>query len=219
MFINTLCCFLLLLASGCKTNPGSVASFTAAREVAADTLPAFPNFKTVQKKYKTLLPIQNGLFITYDSFDYKTYVQRIESYFPRVKGAKDSQHLNLPFYGSAMAEPRALKWGVIDSAGKIVVPFICDAVRQLDSTRGVLSVYQSSYSLNTGLPRYRYSGICYFFDKQGITAEKGVPFSITTIFVADFHRHEFVIENGNTFYFPAPYYLPDKKSRGSVGAY
>ena len=93
---------------------------------------------------------------------------------------------------------------------------MCDGVRELDNGQGVFSIYKGSHSLNTGLPRYNYSGYCFFFDRDGGINGEGRVFTITTVFVADFHHSSFVIENGHTFYLPVEYHIPSKKARGAV---
>lgn len=178
-----------------------------------------PNsFQAIKKKYDTLIPAMNGLFITYDSFDYKSYQQYINKFLPAIEQPKDSFIHQLQFFskGRGGFSLTGSKWGVIDSTGKIIVPFICDAVRELDNGKGIFSIYKGSYSLNTGLPRYNYEGYYYFFDGNGMADAAGKLFELTTIFIADFHQAEFVITQGNAFYLPHQYAVPVKGARGAI---
>jgi hypothetical protein len=175
-------------------------------------------FAQIQKKYDTLIPILNGFFITSDSFDVGTYSSYINKILPQQPRGKESLLARIQLFsdGPDGFAQNTMKWGVIDSAGNIIVPFICDAVREIENNKGIFSIYKSSRSLNTGLPRYNYTGYYYFFDKKGIEQTAGKLFTITTIFVADFHQAKFVIEQGNTFYLPHPYCITNKKARGGV---
>lgn len=176
------------------------------------------SYQEVKKYYDTLIPVMSGLFITYDSFDYHTYQQYINKLLPAIEQPKDSLIYQLQFYseGRDGFSLTGSKWGVIDSTGNVIVPFICDAVRELENGKGIFSIYKDSRSLNTGLPRYNYTGYYYFFDQRGIVEPAGKLFEITTIFIADFHRAEFVITQGNAFYLPAQYVVPGKGARGAV---
>lgn len=180
--------------------------------------PHFRVFEAVKKKYDTLIPVMNGLFITFDSLDVQTYQQYINKFLPAIKQRKDSLVQQLQFFseGRDGFSFTCRKWGVIDSMGNVIVPFICDAVRELENGKGIFSIYKGSHSLHTGLPRYKYSGYYYFFDKNGLADSVGKLFEITTIFVADFHQDEFVITQGNAFYLPAQYAVPGKAARGAV---
>jgi len=180
--------------------------------------PHVNSFQEVKKKYDTLIPVVNGLFITYDSFDYKTYQQYINKHLPAIEQPKDSFIYQLQFFSEERDgfSLTSNKWGVIDSTGNVIVPFICDAVRELQNGQGIFSIYKGSRSLNTGLPRYNYWGYYYFFDKNGISEAVGKLFEITTIFVADFHQAEFVISQGNAFYLPGQYAVSGKATRGAV---
>lgn len=175
-------------------------------------------FAEVQKKYDTLIPVMNGLFITCDSFDFATYRTYINKLLPEKSTVKDRSLAWMQIFsdGHDGFTTTTKKWGVIDSAGNTIVPFICDGVREFENGKGVFSIYKESRSLNTGLPRYNYTGYYYFFDKSGVVSPEGKLFTITTIFVADFHRAEFVIEQGNAFYLPPQYFIKSKKARGAI---
>ncbi|MFM1745541.1 MAG: hypothetical protein RLZZ630_1478 [Bacteroidota bacterium] len=175
------------------------------------------DFDAVKARYDTLIPIMGGWFITCDSFNYAAYKKMIPEVLP-----EDSLNNNWPSILRHVADgldgftPEVKKWGVIDSTGRIIIPIMCDGVRELDNGQGVFSIYKGSLSLNTGLPRYNYSGYYFFFNSDGQIKNDGKLFSITTVFVGDFHQSEFVIENGHTFYLPAEYHIPNKKVRGAV---
>jgi hypothetical protein len=94
---------------------------------------------------------------------------------------------------------------VIDSLGNVIVPFICDGVKEISDHKGIASVFSNSFSLNTGIPRYQYFGKYYFFNKSGLLNETQKEFEITITFIADWHDEEFVIQQGPEFYLLTEY--------------
>jgi hypothetical protein len=45
------------------------------------------------------------------------------------------------------------KWEVIDRTGNVIVPFICNRVKAISENKGIVFVFSTSYSLNTGIPK------------------------------------------------------------------
>lgn len=145
------------------------------------------SFEQLQRTYDTLIPIFDGLFITHNQHD-KNAPVHIPEIGPGLKPSGETH-----------------KWGVVDSSGNIIVPFICDGVKAIDGHQGIASVYVFSFSLNTGIPRYRYNGKYFFFSKNGRTKEKEKEFSITVVAVSDWHFEKFVVQKGPGFYLPQEY--------------
>ena len=112
----------------------------------------------------------------------------------------------IPIFDSFFITHYKLKWGVIDSSGKEIVKFIGDGVKSISDTMGIVSVYRTSHSLNTGMPRYQYSGEYFFFTKKGLISKKGDSFGILIEGRSDYHKDSFIIESGPY------YYLPDIKN-------
>ena len=94
------------------------------------------------------------------------------------------------------------KWGVINSSGKTILPFKHDGVVRLTDSSGIASLYGSSYSLNTGVPRYAYQGEYFHFDKNGRINKKTKPFSKTITMVGDFHNADQLIAQGPGLFVP-----------------
>jgi hypothetical protein len=207
-----------LFIAGCSIPSSNLNDRPAHITLVQDSTSTTLGFDAVKARYDTLIPIMNGWFITCDSFNYAAYEKIVMGLTPQDTIHKDRTLLlqHLVDGGSDGFTPKAKKWGVIDSSGRIIIPFMCDAVRELENGQGVFSVYKFSYSLNTGIPRYNYSGYYFFFDRDGQIDNDGKLFSITTVFVGDFHRSEFVIENGHTFYLPAEFHIENKKARGKA---
>jgi len=203
---------------GCSMPGAKLNDRPAYIKLVQDSFATTLDFDAVKARYDTLIPIMGGLFITCDSFNYAAYEKIMTGLTPQDTIHKDRTLLlqHLVAGGSDGFTPKAKKWGVIDSTGRIIIPFMCDAVRELENGQGVFSVYKFSYSLNTGIPRYNYSGYYFFFDSDGQINNDGKLFSITTVFVGDFHQSEFVIENGHTFYLPAEFHIENKKARGKA---
>jgi hypothetical protein len=88
-----------------------------------------------------------------------------------------------------------LKWGVIDSAGNVIVPFICDGIKAVSEHQGIAAVYRHSWPLNTGIPRYEYYGWYFDFDKSGINPSSKREFTLTFTFAA-YYDPEKVTESG-----------------------
>lgn len=147
-------------------------------------------------KYDTLIPIFNGLFITNARIDSVYYLEQSR--------ANEMNFTESQFIGEHLTI-QTKKWGVIDIAGNVIVPFICDGAKQISENEGIVSVFSTSYSLNTGIPRYQYKGMSYIFNKEGIVYTTKKEFSIKIEFIADFHHTIFVIQKGPHFYLPSEY--------------
>jgi hypothetical protein len=163
------------------------------KRTTAIELPGKILFEKIKTTYDTLIPIFDGLFVTYDSIDRSHYINIAN----KIK--KDTL---MAFFSGDLVTSATRKWGVIDSAGNIIVPFICDGARAISGNKGVVSVYSHSFSLNTGIPRYMYFGNYFFFTKKGLLNETRQNFSLKIVFIADWHHSEFVIRQGPEFYLP-----------------
>jgi hypothetical protein len=154
-------------------------------------------------RYDTLIPILDGLLLTYDTFDRAQYEQLMKVNIPDFVSI-DSIQAHRDGFGLFNYDysPKAKKWGVIDSTGGVVVPFVCDGIKATSPHECICSIYASSFSLNTGIPRYMYKGYWYTFDKNGLRPSKGKAFDLRLVFIGDFHRHEFVISEGPQRYLP-----------------
>lgn len=147
-------------------------------------------------KYDTLIPIFNGLFITNARID--------SAYYSEQSRANEMNFTESQFIGEHLTI-QSKKWGVIDSVGNVIVPFMCDGAKQISENQGIVSVFSTSYSLNTGIPRYQYKGMSYVFNKEGIVYTTKKEFSIKIEFIEDFHHTIFVIQKGPHFYLPSEY--------------
>jgi hypothetical protein len=154
------------------------------------------SLENLKIKYDTLIPIFNGLFITNSRIDSVYYFEKSKDYEMNFTESQFiGEHLTI----------QSKKWGVIDSVGNVIVPFMCDGAKQISENEGIVSVYSTSYSLNTGIPRYQYKGMSYVFNKEGIVYTTKKEFSIKIEFIADFHHTIFVIQKGPHFYLPSEY--------------
>ena len=159
------------------------------------------NFENTKMKYESLIPIFNSLFITYsdkDSHNYQKYFKKTKKDEGFIPCAQNEVYVEDGFIKIS----RNKKWGVIDSLGNIIVPFICDGIKEISENKGIISVYSGSASLNTGIPRYMYYGTTYFINKEGILTKMGEKFGIVITFIADWHCPEFVTKYGHTQYLP-----------------
>jgi hypothetical protein len=180
----------------------------------ADTCSKHNDFKYVQSKYDTLIPCMNGLFITYDTFDYRQYYHLLgmDSFVVKEEeAAKLSVNNYATEYLFGDFRINCKKWGLIDSTNRVIIPFICDGIAQTGQDSGVFSLYKFSFSLNTGIPRYSYNGYYYQFNKKGEFVNSLNPFEITVVFISDFHNTNFVISQGPGFYLPDSYRKNERK--------
>ncbi|MBI1317197.1 hypothetical protein GC167_10145 [bacterium] len=135
------------------------------------------SWEEVQSRYPTLTPLFDGLFLTSAPLDTAALSSLNQALLPPTQ---------LPLFPPWYREIHSTKWGVVDSAGWVVVPFVCDGIRALSEHQGICSVYRSSYPLNTGIPRYRYVGSVFLFTQEGIQPQSQRSFETTTILVGDF---------------------------------
>jgi hypothetical protein len=154
-------------------------------------------YDDLKVKYDTLIPILDGFFLTYhklDSINFVKYTKRIENSAYYFEWSDEA-------FGSD-----AEKWGVIDSLGKVIIPFVCDGVKEISEGRGVFSVYAGSSSLHTSEARYVYSGFTYFFDKNGLS-----PVAVESFFtikvenLSDDYKWEDPITQGPAFFLSYEY--------------
>lgn len=150
------------------------------------------SFEQVREKYDTLIPILNGLFITLDTIDTMNFSGKLKF----VATSYDY------YFCDDCVHWHEQKWGVIDSTGKMIIPFICDGIGLKDSVTGIASVYSSSYSLNTGVPRYMYEGRYFYFNSSGRIDNKETSFQLLVEQMSDNHRSDFVRSLGPTFFLP-----------------
>lgn len=133
-------------------------------------------FEKMKSEYDTLIPLFDGLFLTFDYADTTAGFWQI------------------------LSEDK--KWGVIDSTGQIIVPFICDGVSVTGEHTGIASVFGGASSLNTGVPRYRYSGMYFTFTKDGNDHKHVKSWTRIITAVADRHKNEFIFTLGPDFFVP-----------------
>jgi hypothetical protein len=94
------------------------------------------------------------------------------------------------------------KWGVIDSLGNIIVPFICDGVKEISENNGIISVFLSCIPLYIGHnSSYKYQGTTYSINKEGIINDTDEKFEIRLWGTNAPLR---VIKYGHMFYLPNP---------------
>ncbi len=162
----------LFLLVGCTQNSEPSKEAPAVQSVPDNTV----SFEKVKSQYDTLIPLFDGLFLTFDNADTSAVFWQIHS------GDK--------------------KWGVIDSAGQIIVPFVCDGVTATGEHTGIASVFGGATPLNTGVPRYRYSGLYFTFTKDGSNHKNGKPWSRVITHLADRHKNEFIFTLGPAYFVP-----------------
>lgn len=171
--MNKLLLYLALcLLVGCAQNSERSKKIPKVRSVSENTTV----FEKIKSEYDTLIPLFDGLFLTFDNADTTAGFWQIHS--------EDK------------------KWGVIDSTGQIIVPFICDGVIVTGAHTGIASVFGGASSLNTGVPRYSYSGMYFTFTKDGGDHKHVKSWTRTITHVTDRHKNEFIFTLGPAFFVP-----------------
>lgn len=178
------------------TGLDEIAKSTFTRPISINEPDNFISFDEIESEYDTLIPIFDGLFITYDNVDTILF---------RKFQSKNNQEVIWNRYTEYIMTKDTKKWGVIDSTGNIIVPFICDGAKAIAQDTGLVSIYSTSASLNTGIPRYKYFGTYFFFTKNGLLSETEKNFEMTVEYIADWHRSEFVTTHGPEFFLPNEY--------------
>lgn len=148
-------------------------------------------FMAMRSTFDTLIPIFDGLFITYSNCD-----------TAKLNSLSSFDHGNLKIYTGI--NPKHQKWGVIDSTGKIVVPFVGDGINTISGHKGVISVGVFSEGMNTNIMRYKYYGTCYTFSKLGLNQQEREAFDLRIIWYP-YHQPKYVIDFGHAFYLPKKY--------------
>ena len=188
--------FLLLFYNCTSLKKIEPAELTHQHNPFVSRLSTHISLEKLKIKYDTLIPIFNGLFITKSRIDSIHYLKQSRAFEMNFTESQFiGEHLTI----------QSKKWGVIDSTGNVIVPFICDGAKRISENEGIVSVFSTSYSLSTGIPRYQYKGMSYIFNKEGIVYTSKKEFSIKIEFIADFHHTTFIIQKGPHFYLPSEY--------------
>ncbi|MDX2173199.1 MAG: hypothetical protein SFY56_08770 [Bacteroidota bacterium] len=158
-------------------------------------------FELTKQKYDTLISIFDGLFITFSNND--------TSNFHLLRQSKNKEYIV-----SADFNPMHKKWGVIDSLGHTIVPFVCDAVKSLNEHTGVISLGRGNQYRIGGIDRYYYYGNCFFFSKDSIQKDESTKFTMEFIINHNDELKAYDMENlislGTDFYLPTKYRNPSK---------
>ncbi len=93
-------------------------------------------------------------------------------------------------------------WGLIDSVGRQVLPYKYDAIATVSDTLGIAVEFQGTFPLNTGIPRYNYSGTFFFFNRHGKRISEKFKFTKTIEYYSDYHDSKTVIHKGPNFFLP-----------------
>ena len=127
--------------------------------VAYDTL----SFEEVQAKYKQLIPVEGGYFITYHKIDsafYCEFLKEKQKEIDSTEMAKTTVVFNSLITNGLILNDISSgiqKWGLIDSTGQVLIPFVCDGLER-NGNLFTASIFSNTSYLNTGLVRFVYSG-------------------------------------------------------------
>jgi hypothetical protein len=139
-----------------KSNP---VVFEEPAAVAYDTL----SFEEVQAKYKQLIPVEGGYFITYHKIDSALYCEFLKEKHNEIDSTEMAKTTIV--FNSIITNGLILndissgirKWGLIDSTGQILIPFVCDGLER-NGNLFTAAIFSNTSELSTGLVRFVYSG-------------------------------------------------------------
>lgn len=170
-------------------------------------------FEEVKAKFQKLIPVSGGYFITHTKIDSAFYCEFMFEKHKQIDISKDqkptlnkklSQKFGVPIldvWSPHEISSKTEKWGLIDSSGKVLIPFVCDGIN-IKKNLFKVSILTCLSNLNTGVPRYVYVGKSYLISsenwkwKDEKTFDKMIEFSIIPNFNYD------VINKGSKYYLP-----------------
>lgn len=156
---------------------------------------------TIQMNYQSIVAIPGARYIVSKGESYGVIDKNEKTVLPL-----DYPHLSYLFDGLLLTHNNK-KWGVIELSKKKNLPFDYDAIVKFTDSTGIAIRYRSSYSLNTGIPRYSYQGTYSVFSKNGWIDKKSTPFSKTIEMIGDNYAPSHAILRGPSFF--APGITPD----------
>jgi len=148
----------------------------------------------IPTKYTSISPTVNNDFIV-ENVDQFGLLAQDGSTMLKVKYPK-----LIALFDDLLITHNEKKWGVIDKSGKTILGFNHDGIVRVNDSLGMASFYHSSYSLNTGIPRFNYTGTSREFDKNGFTDKKGTTFTKTIEMVGDNYNPESVVNRSPSLY-------------------
>ena len=162
-------------------------------------------FEEVQAKYKKLIPVAGGFFITHSKIDSAFYCEfLIEKYkvIDSSKIHKISVIYNVPIFPGLNLNDISSeieKWGLIDSSGRVLIPFVCDGI-ELDKNKFNVTILTNLHNLNTGMVRFVYVGKKFQVSPKDWKWRNGNVYHQVIEGYLPAYFHEYVIYQGHKFY-------------------
>lgn len=181
--VLALCC-LVLSACTAQQDPETAKRELAAKAETERKEALHQAYVAMLEKHAGLVPVFDGMFIVRDSTD---SVARGEIYEHIFMGrVKRRNVLELSDYDafedfSKLYPSYKLSQGVVDSTGRVVVPFVSDRLRMISDSAGEVLIYSGKIPLPTGVPRSRFSFVSIPFDKKGLRMKDMEVINITAI--------------------------------------
>jgi hypothetical protein len=135
------------------------------------------NYSQMLEKHLHATPVFTNLLVLKDTTDRIAQQDVILA----VDGKKEKKMDVLSFLGSRPYCTNETSFGIIDSSGKVIVPFIANKYRMTSDTSGELLFYTGKHSLPTGIPRSQYHFVQVPFNRNGMVLKKAERVSIVNI--------------------------------------
>lgn len=163
------------------------------------------SFEDVKAKYKKLIPVAGGYFITHSKIDSAFYCEFLLDKHNEF-GSNEIKNIKTVYNTIITNELRFSeitskneKWGLIDSSGRVLIPFVCDGI-ELSKDKFNVTILSNLQNLNTGLVRFVYVGKKFQVSTKDWKWRNGnIYYQIVEGYIpAYFHEH--VISQGHKFY-------------------
>lgn len=128
----------------------------------------------------TLIPLINGLFASRPKLIHSDESDEI---LKRVQ-LDDIYSYDAFGYGTPA------DWGVTDSLGKVILPFMYHGVKAIDANYGVAIIIDQAVPPPTGLVRTEFHVSAFYFDQKGPLSEKGKSYKC--VLVGNLHESSIV---------------------------
>lgn len=162
-------------------------------------------FEEVQTKYKKLIPVSGGYFITHTPIDSVFYCEFLIEKHKVIDSSKIhniSVIYNEPiFSGISLYDisSKTEKWGLIDSSGNVLIPFVCDGI-ELNKNKFNVTILMNLHNLNTGMVRFVYVGKKFQVSQKDWKWRNGDVYHQVVEGYLTAYFHENVIYQGHKFY-------------------
>ena len=143
-----------------------------AQEPIQDTLPKLDVFDLVylNASNDTLIPLMDGLFLS----------RQKEVVLGQSEELANNRRVDQLYLNDMYNYGKLANWGVIDSLGKVILPFQYHAAKAINAKEGLAIIVDEAVPLPTGLVRTEFHVRAFYFDRKGLLSE-GKPYKLVLV--------------------------------------